>query len=241
MTRSRALLAIASLVVAAGLTLGAAGMLGLIELPVRDGPLLAWLKPERPETDPDRAAGAGAVVMPGPTQGTVRGPASGPAPRGPHARIRQTPAPLLVRIESLDVSANVVPVGVLPDGGMEIPDDVGLVGWYATDQRRVSPGEEGMAVIAGHRDSRDQGAGALHDLAVLRRGDAIDVVHLDGNVSRWRVDRILTTPRDALPAELLFRRDGRPGLALVTCGGKFDRSSGGYSHNTIVLASLVDD
>jgi hypothetical protein len=241
MPRPRALPATAALVVAAGLTLGAAGALGMLERPVRDVPVLRWSVPERPETDPDGAPAADAVVTPGPTQGTARGPASGPAPASPHARLRAAPAPALVHIGSLGVSATVVKVGVLPDGGMEIPDDVRRVGWYATADRRISPGEAGMAVIAGHRDSRVQGEGALHGLDALERGDGIEVVHLDGNVSRWRVDRVLAAPRDALPTELLFRREGVPGLALVTCGGTFDRATGSYSHNTIVVASLVHD
>ena len=240
MLRSRALPVTAALVVATGLTLGATGALGMLERPVRDVPVLQWLSPDRPETDPDRVAGAGDVVTPGPTPRTDRGPASGPAPAGPHARIRSAPAPLLLHIPQLGVSAPVVRVGVLPDGGMEIPDDVTVVGWYAAEQQRVSPGDPGTAVIAGHRDSRVQGEGALHDIATLRRGDIVDVVHLGGAVSRWVVEGVLTTPRDALPSELLFRRDGEPRLALVTCGGTFDTATRSYSHNTIVLAAPAD-
>jgi hypothetical protein len=243
MPRPRALPATAALVVAAGLTLGAAGALGMLEHPVRDVPVLQWLSPDRPETDPDRVAGVEAVVTPGPAQRTDRGPAPGPAP-DPSSRsdgiARTAAAPLLLHIEQLGVSADVVPVGVLPDGGMEIPDDVRVLGWYEAAQGRVSPGDAGTAVIAGHRDSRAQGAGALHDIATLRRGDTIDVVHIDGTVSRWRVDGTMTTRRDALPSEVLFRRGGEPRLALVTCGGEFDRTTRSYSHNTIVLASPAD-
>ena len=241
MLRSRALPVTAALVVATGLTLGAAGALGMLERPVRDVPVLQWLSPDRPETDPDRDAGAGDVVTPGPTLRTDHGPASGPAPSGPHARIRSAPAPLLLHIPQLDVSAPVVSVGVLPDGGMEVPEDVSVVGWYAAERQRVSPGDPGTAVIAGHRDSHVQGEGALHDISTLRRGDTLDVVHLDGAVSRWVVEGVLTTPRDALPTELLFRRDGEPRLALVTCGGTFDRTTRSYSHNTIVLAVPLAD
>jgi hypothetical protein len=244
MPRPRALPATAALVVATGLTLGAAGALDMLEQPVRDVPVLQWLSPDRPETDPDRVAGVEAVVTLDPAQRTDRGPAPGPAP-DPHSsrtngRARTAAAPLLLHIEQLGVSADVVTVGVLPDGGMEIPDDVRVVGWYAAAQGRVSPGDAGTAVIAGHRDSRAQGAGALHDIATLRRGDTIDVVHIDGTVSRWRVDGMMTTPRDALPSEVLFRRGGEPRLALVTCGGEFDRATRSYSHNTIVLASPAD-
>lgn len=243
MPRPGALPATAALVVATGLTLGAAGALGMLERPVRDVPVLQWLSPDRPETDPDRVAGVEAVVTPGPAQRTDRVPAPGPAP-DPSSRsasiARTAAAPLLLHIEQLGVSADVVTVGVLPDGGMEIPDDVRVVGWYEAAQGRVSPGDAGTAVIAGHRDSRAQGAGALHDIATLRRGDTIDVVHIDGTVSRWRVDGTMTTRRDALPSEMLFRRGGEPRLALVTCGGEFDRGTRSYSHNTIVLASPAD-
>ena len=241
MAHRRALPAATALVVATVLTLGAAGVLGMLEHPVRDVPVLRWLTQDGPATDPDLAVDVAPVPTPDPTQRTPSGRASGPAPTGPHARISSSPAPVLLHIEQLGVSATVHRVGVMPDGGMEIPDDVRLVGWYEAAAGRVSPGDPGTAVIAGHRDSRTQGEGALHDISDLVAGDRIDVVHLDGAVSRWQVDGIVTTPRDQLPAELLFRRDGPPRLALVTCGGSFDRRARSYSHNTIVLASLVED
>jgi sortase (surface protein transpeptidase) len=122
---------------------------------------------------------------------------------------------------------------------MEIPDDVDTVGWYATSERRVSPGDPGVAVLAGHRDSRVQGAGALHDIGELTPGDLVRIVHVDGRVSTWRVDELLETRREELPGEILFRRDGPPRIALVSCGGEFDPTTRSYTHNTIVLASEV--
>jgi hypothetical protein len=232
-----ALPATVALAVAAGLTLGAAGMLDMLERPERDVPVLRWLAQEGPETGP--AAPAEPVPPPGPTRRIPPGPASGPASEAPHTRLRAAPAPVALHIERLDVRAPIAPVGVAPDGGMEIPDDVGVVGWYAARVGRVSPGDAGTAVIAGHRDSRVQGEGALHDLASLRTGDRIDVIHLDGQVSSWQVDGLLTTRRDELPTDLLFARDGEPRLALVTCGGAFDRGTRSYTHNTIVLASMI--
>jgi sortase (surface protein transpeptidase) len=122
---------------------------------------------------------------------------------------------------------------------MEIPDAVDTVGWYTTDQRRVSPGDPGTAVLAGHRDSSVQGAGALHDLGRMVVDDVIRIEHADGSTSTWQVDEVRTTPRDELPTDVLFARDGGPRLALVTCGGTFDPAARSYSHNTIVLATVV--
>ena len=240
MLRSRARPVLAALAVAAGLTLGAAGMLDMLERPASDAPLLARLSPDRPAVDPAgtaRAAGAEPVPSPDPVPRTQRGPASGPAP----AATVPTASPLSLGIGALGVDAPVVPVGVLSDGAMEIPEDVSRVGWYVRGARRISPGDAGTAVLAGHRDSRVHGLGALHGLSELQIGDTIHVTHVDGRVSVWQVDGTLLTPRDALPSDVLFARDGPPRLAVVTCGGDFDRSLGSYTHNVIVLASQVPD
>ena len=239
MARRRALSATAALAVAAALTLGAAGTLGMLEQPVRDVPALRWLVQGGPETDPDPAVMAEPVTPPGLARTVPSDRASGPAPTGPHTRLRAAPDPVTLHIARLGVSATVTRVAVAPDGGLEIPDDVRIVGWYAADRGRVSPGDPGTAVIAGHRDSRAQGEGALHDIAELHAGDRIDVIHLDGQVSSWHVDGLLTTARDELPTALLFTREGPPRLALVTCGGRFDTTTRSYTHNTIVLASLI--
>lgn len=80
MIRRPALLVTTTLTTATALTLGAAGWLGMLEQPWRDVPVLAWLAPEHPATDPDRAAGADVVVSPDPARRTGDGPAPGPAP-----------------------------------------------------------------------------------------------------------------------------------------------------------------
>lgn len=234
MTRRPALLVTATLTSTTALTLVAAGWLGMLEHPLRDIPVLAWLTPEGPRTDPGAAVAVDVAVPPDPAPRTDRGPASGPAP------VVSTAAPVALRIDALDVSAPLVPVGVFEDGAMEIPDDVGTVGWYATEWRRVSPGDPGVAVLAGHRDSRVQGAGALHDVALLGPGDVVRIVHVDGRVSTWRVNTVLETAREDLPGDLLFATEGPPRIALVSCGGEFDATTRSYTHNTIVLASEID-
>jgi len=223
----RALPATAALAVAAVLTFGAA----------------ATLDPHAPADAPADAPAA--------PHATLREPAPTPThdaaeelladeqgPPVPAAPVPPSSAPVSLVIGVLGVDAPLVSVGVLPGGVMEIPHAVDTVGWYATDDRRVSPGDPGMAVLAGHRDSRLQGPGALHDLGRLAPGDAIRVTHIDGRTSAWQVDEVMETLRDALPTEVLFARGGAPRLALVTCGGTFDRRTRSYSHNTIVFASL---
>jgi hypothetical protein len=155
---------------------------------------------------------------------------------GPTSSSRPPSAPLLLVIPELDVVASVTAVGLLDDGGMAVPDDIATVGWFAPKGRAIVPGAPGTAVIAGHRDSSTDGAGALRHLADLDVGAVIEIVHADGSVSGWRVDEVVRTRRDELPVATLFTRDGEPRIALVTCGGVFNPLARAYSHNVIVTA-----
>jgi hypothetical protein len=214
--------AFVALTVATQLTLGVVG--SVPEQTAMDRNVTTWSEPV-PVPDP--------VVLTAPRRAPGPGPTS-----EPHRPDTSPPARL--DIELLGVSAPVEQVGVLPDGSMEIPEDIRIVGWYATEHRSVSPGDAGTAVIAGHRDSRIQGFGALHDLALIPPGALISIVHTDGRLTWWRVEQTLTTLRSELPADLLFSREGPPRLALITCGGTFDRQTRSYSHNTIVLAEQIE-
>jgi hypothetical protein len=182
---------------------------------------------ERAAAAPERAPRSDAVRAPHPTEAPV-------PPQVPSA------PPQLLRIGALDVTAPLVQVGLLPDGGMEVPDDVDVVGWYAVEGRTISPGDPGTAVLAGHRDSRRTGPGALHALGEVGPGDVIGVLHDDGTFSEWRVTEVMTTPRDALPTAELFTASGVPRLAVVTCGGRFNLLTRSYSHNTIVIAHRLE-
>jgi hypothetical protein len=246
MARSRALSTTTTLTIAAGLTLAATGLLGVLEQPVPVRQAVAWLASQHPDAPPGRAAETESVPAPGPALRTEQGRAPGlvPSPRpGPESEtsaLRAAAAPMELHVGRIDAVAPVLQVGLLPDGGMEVPADITTVGWFAVEGHTISPGDPGTAVLAGHRDSRADGPGALHALADVREGDLLRIVHVDGTVSRWQVVEIMTTPRDELPSAELFTASGTPRLAVVTCGGRFDLLRRSYTHNTIVIAHAVD-
>ncbi|MFA9443776.1 sortase domain-bontaining protein [Egicoccus sp. AB-alg6-2] len=154
----------------------------------------------------------------------------------PPTGVPATPGtPVRVRVGSIDVDAPVVPVALEPSGAMELPPDVREVGWFAPG---VAPGTaQGSAVLAGHVDSRAQGRGALFDLGEVELGDVIEVDDDTGTTRRWLVTGRTTYPKDTLPVEALFTRAGDPQLVLITCGGDFDRDTGHYERNVVVVAS----
>ena len=160
------------------------------------------------------------------------------APAPPPPPVRRPPT--LLRIPAIGVAAATVPVGLEPDGAMEIPRDVATIGWYEPGEGvGVAPGQIGTAVLAGHVDSRTQGAGAFYFLRDLAVGDAITIEHADGTASEWLVTEVIQYPKDELPIDEVFVWTGPPRLALITCGGAFDWTVRSYTDNIVVHAEPV--
>lgn len=143
------------------------------------------------------------------------------------------PEPVRLRVPALGVDTTVDPVGIAPDGQMEIPDDVARVGWYRFGPQ---PGMPGSAVLAGHVDDRVQGLGALARLREAEVGQEVVVTDSAGTDNRWRVVTRSLISKQVLPVAELFARDGPPRLTLITCGGPFLPRYGSYRDNVVVVA-----
>lgn len=142
-------------------------------------------------------------------------------------------APGRLRIPAIGVDAPIVPVGLNPDGSMEVPPAT-EVGWYEPGVRPASPA--GSSVLAAHVDYAGQ-RGAFFDLRSLPEGSEVLVSDEAGTVHRFVVDARLQVDKDELPIDELFRVDGPPSLTLITCGGAFDRGARHYEDNIVVRAS----
>ncbi|MBD8061089.1 class F sortase [Oceanitalea stevensii] len=133
------------------------------------------------------------------------------------------------------VAAEVVAVGVLPSGELQLPEDPSRVGWWAAG---AVPGQgEGTVVLAGHMDGlrRDGAMSALLDVA---SGDVVSLEDSRGGAHEYRVVERSTTPQESLDPSL-FTTDGAHRLVLVTCGGTYDAATGRYSENIVVVAEPV--
>lgn len=142
--------------------------------------------------------------------------------------------PVRVLVEAIDVDAPVVPLGLDPDGRLEVPDDFSAAGWW---RGGAEPGMPGPTVVVGHVDSY-QGPAVFHRLRDLEAGDDV-VVTLDGGESlSYRVTGVQEVPKDHFPTQAVYGHTPAPTLRLLTCGGPFDRTTGHYRHNLIVYADL---
>lgn len=140
------------------------------------------------------------------------------------------PDPTRVLMPAIGVDAALVGLGLEPDRSMEVPE-FGVAGWYTQGPR---PGAPGAAVIAGHFDS-DTGPDVFYRLRDLEPGDVVIVERADGSRVRFAVERLAEHPKEALPAEEIWKPTAEPALTLITCGGRFDRSAGRYDANVVVF------
>jgi hypothetical protein len=140
--------------------------------------------------------------------------------------------PTRVQIPAIGVDAAIVPLGLRPDGTMDVPVDYGTASWYTGGPR---PGENGPAVIAGHVDSETAPA-VFYRLHHLHPGDEVDVPRADGTRSTFVVTRVARFEKEGFPTQEVFGPTADAELRLVTCGGDFDFTRLSYRANVVVFA-----
>ncbi|GAA2194560.1 hypothetical protein GCM10009848_58990 [Micromonospora lupini] len=145
--------------------------------------------------------------------------------------------PTSLAIGRIDLRAPLHDVGIAPDGTIAVPDVARAqeAGWY---DQGPTPGQYGPAVIVGHVDTTT-GPAVFHQLRDLRAGDQIEVTRSDGRVAVFEVDSVQRFDKDRLPVDEVYGDFSRPGLRLITCGGRWVGGERGYSDNLVVFASLV--
>jgi hypothetical protein len=137
-------------------------------------------------------------------------------------------------VADLGLTADVVPVLVTGSGALALPEDPRVLGWWAGGPR---PGAaQGAVVLAGHVDAVGFGAGPLAALLRAPLGTRVEVVDGDGSARAYVLAERRVTPKDALPADV-FDAGGPPRLVVVTCGGPFDRATGHYRDNVVLVAT----
>lgn len=194
------------------------------QLPAASGPT-GTPTPREPSAEPGRAPSASAV----PTYQADISAQPGP--------VTPAPTPQTLTIAGIAGSVPVESVGVATDGSVAIPPNAYHVGWY---QFGPAPGDAaGSAVIVGHRDSRTQGRGALYNLSDVNLGDRIQVQLSTGKTLTYRVVERRFYAKQGLPWATFFTNQGPPRLTVITCGGDYDPSRGGYQDNLIVTATPI--
>lgn len=152
------------------------------------------------------------------------------------ATSERSPVPVRVSVPRIGVESALLPLGIDPDGALQVPDlgEAQSAGWLTTS---AVPGRPGPSVIAGHVDSRSAPA-VFFRLHELVPGDEVDVLLDDGTTVAYSVDDVVRVSKDDFPTQEVYGPRPGPALRLLTCGGAFDRATGHYEDNVIVFGSL---
>ncbi len=163
--------------------------------------------------------------------------AAGSDPSAP-ARPMARSEPSRLRIPSIGVDTSVMPLGLTPDGEVEVPPIAAHApaGWY---DGSPTPGQTGPAVLLGHVTVGTYGDGVFLHLDRMRKGDRVTVTRKDGSTAVFAVDSVETVAKSAFPTQRVYGNVDHPALRLITCGGTRISGGGGYPDNVIVYASLV--
>jgi LPXTG-site transpeptidase (sortase) family protein len=144
-----------------------------------------------------------------------------------------------MRIPKLGINAVVHAVGMADATTMEIPEDISVVGWF---RYGALPGSaEGNSVYVGHRDGTSDPNGVFRNLRELVPGDVIVVQDTADTEWSYVVSdvELLGKSQFAASAASIFVTDGPSRLVLITCGGDYLESRGGYQANVLVTANPV--
>ena len=144
--------------------------------------------------------------------------------------------PIKVEIPRLEVSANIVDVGILPGHIMEIPRDPATVGWY---KNSFKPGEEGAAILNGHFDDVNGQPAIFYKLESLIEGDEIIVTTEVATTFKFEVELVFSHPLEDFPEDIVYGEFEGRGLKLITCDGIWNSVQGIYSDRLVVVAHLV--
>ena len=146
-------------------------------------------------------------------------------------------APNRIEIPKIHANAPIVPVGTGPDRELEIPLDPHKVGWW---HYGAKPGATvGTAILAGHINYAGV-TGSMAEIGKLNPGDLVYVFgkqNIDNKHEvTFRVTGVRTYHKTHLPYQQIFDQKSVGRIAIVTCGGPFDASTGNYLDNIVVFA-----
>lgn len=144
--------------------------------------------------------------------------------------------PRRIDIPSINVSANVTPVGKERSGAMEAPADNATVGWYKTG---FLPGAQGNAVFAGHYGDSIE-AGVFRSIGKLKPHDVIHVTTATRSL-RFEVHHKKVYAHDAGRRKELFGKSDFAQLQLITCEGDWDEARASYTNRLVVTARFVSE
>ena len=145
--------------------------------------------------------------------------------------------PKLITIDKLGIRSRIRQLNTKPDGSLDAPKNIHDSGWYTQSAKPGSPG--GASIIDGHVSGPTQ-KGVFYKIETLSPGDLIVVELGNGTKVEYSVVKTEVEKADTLNMSKLLLPvvQGKAGLNLITCTGKFDSKTQKYEDRGIVYAQF---
>lgn len=140
--------------------------------------------------------------------------------------------PVRLIIPNINVDALVEYVGLTPNGAVDVPKNLNVVGWFNLGPR---PGEKGSSVIVGHYNWTKNTPAAFDDLHKLNINDEIFVEDEKGIIRTFIVREIQIYSKDAIVPEVFSSNNEKSHLNLITCTGIWNKKEQTLSERLIIF------
>ncbi|MBX4192209.1 class F sortase [Candidatus Parcubacteria bacterium] len=144
--------------------------------------------------------------------------------------------PTHLKVVSLGIDANVVPVKNKADGSMDTPKKFNEIAWYELGSRVGAPGN---AVFAGHVNNALTTSGVFSHLSQMQKGDKIEIGGV-GSARTYVVTTVTNYPVDSAPLETIFAKQGPSQVVLITCDGEWDPKMKEFRSRLVVFAKPLN-
>ena len=147
--------------------------------------------------------------------------------------------PKFIKIPSQSINARILPLGVTSNNTVQSPNNIFDAGWYNGSAKPGDAGTNGAILIDGHVHGPSL-PGVFANLKKMKLGDSIQIQRGDNKIFTYKVVNVQSYDAKtfSLGPALTSAKAGTPGLNLITCGGKYNQSEGGYTQRVVVYAIL---
>ncbi|TYC98916.1 class F sortase [Arthrobacter echini] len=175
-------------------------------------------------------------ATPVPTASSTATPSPKPSAAPSLPAVLPASAPTTLDIPSIGARSELLSLGLRENKSLDVPtgEPGSPASWY---NQSPTPGERGPAVMLGHVNATDGGAGVFARLRELKTGDVINVVREDGTTAVFQFQHGEQYMKDEFPTLTVYGNTAGSELRLITCDG-YNPDTGEFDDNYVVYATL---
>ena len=144
--------------------------------------------------------------------------------------------PKIIEISKIGVRSRVLRTSQTKNGAVGVPRNIFDTAWY---ENSVIPGQFGSSLIVGHNHGPTT-EGVFWNLAKLSPGDMIRITYGSGEQKSFRVESVVSKKTQEIDmAKILASPDSDAKLFLMSCSGKYDKTTESYLNRTVVESNWV--